>query len=459
MPDITKLPALIDDLNRKGKQIAALTSDSIKIKKIATPVEIYFSDPSVFAEATSKLTPSEKLSLNDIIKLSTTRISPSLSESLTSIISNNPPSLSSDQIQSELQEVLSTNISNFETAQKEYDEINLEIKALELINPLDTIPFRRVRDLDTLFSVSINFMVKAIRNFMIQDLKTTSRPATASRKGFIDFPRTIRASMKYEGDPYELHRKSKAIRTRQVKPAIYFIIDTSGSQDGGIILSIAMTYAIATVLKDYDIVLYTGSYHSFEPDTIAKIEEAEKRNFTETRIVDNITRFNKESILRFGSNPESFKEAIKATSCGNCDDVYIVLKSLINVCPDNSLFITFGDEHAHTLIPYKNKLFNLTVSDKARKLMKKKYKNRVFSFNTTEYWDNNYTRGTVSRTNFNFADSTPNDFKYTDIKYFPTISYKATHTSFSYGDWVREIINVISGFTARGQGVEKAPRL
>ncbi len=444
--DITRLPSLIEELNSKGKQIASLTSDNMKIKNITTPVEIYFSDPAVFAAATSQLTPTEQSSLTNLINLSSP-LSSSLSSALSSIIANVPPTLSSEQIQSELQTALANNVSSYETVQKEYDTINIKIKELELINPLDLIPFKKARQVEALFNVSTNFMIKNVRNFMIQDLKTTNRPAYKSRKGSIDFPRTMRASMRYEGDPYELHRKSKAIRIRQVKPHIYFIIDTSGSQNSGIFLSVALTYAIATVLKDYDITLYTGSYHNFKANTIARIEEAETRNFTETRIVDNISRFNKQSILKFGSNPSALKEAILHTSCNDCDDVYIVMKSLINVCLDNSLFITFGDDHAHYLKPDKNAEFNLTVSPSARKIMKRKLSNKVYSFYTTKYAPDSLADGTDTYTQFNFIDSTPSDFKYNNIKYFPTNKYSETHRSLTYGDWVREIINVISGFT------------
>jgi len=102
-------------------------------------------------------------------------------------------------------------------------------------------------------------MIRQIGKFLIKSLAETKNKKLRTKKGQIDFPRTIRASMKYEGTPYELIKMSRDVRVRQNKPTIYFLIDTSGSQDAGAYFSACMVYAISSALKDVNINIYTGA--------------------------------------------------------------------------------------------------------------------------------------------------------------------------------------------------------
>lgn len=462
LDDIKILPQLYEDFENKGKEIQQLTNDNIKIKNITTPIDIYFSSPDTFKEALSQLEPEELEELKAMATLSKTPIPTTLSSSLSSIFNNTPPSQTIDQIKSELETTLSNNIEIFDKTQKEYDDINLKIKSLELINPLDLIPFGSAGQFSRLFSSNANFMIKFVRNFMIQTLLKTIRPKEISRKGKLNFPKTINAAMKYEGDPYELKFRSKALRVRGVKPRIYIIIDTSGSQSHGIYAGVALSYALATVLKDYEIILYTGSEHPSElydnhrpknliPRGIVKaIEEAEKKDITERTILYQTIRLNKKSILKYSNNPNALYNIISHASASDADDTYFIAKSLVDVVPDNTLIITFGDNHQHRLRPRANQEFNENqILPKTRILMKKKLKGKIYSFNTSETWEDIFTKPGLDTydTGFPFKPFNASDFAYYDIKYFPTRSYYTANSNLTYGDWVREIINAIAGFT------------
>lgn len=440
LEELKNLNNLQDELNQHAKVIQEITKENININKLKVPLEIYKNNPKVFSDAYNLLNESEKASLISLGKLSSTPETSPLINTINNILSNKPVDTVPD-LESGIIDIFNKNNSQLETTQKSYDDLNIKIKELLKINPLDLIDFGSDSPVKRLFSLNANSMLKLINKFMITSLKETTRPKIRTRKGQIDFSRTIRASMQYEGTPYELKRKSKVVRMRQVQPKIYFILDTSGSQSHAIYLSVALIYGIISVLKEYDVIIYTGSPHYHGKNTHLLLEEAERKNLTEQRIVDTTVRFNKQTILKYLNNPNKLFTLLTYISSGNSDDLYFILKSIFPIIPDNSLIITIGDEHALTLEPDYNRNFNKTIPQKNIKLMKQKLKGKVFSFNTTEYWDKD-TISNTGKSEFNFVPFSSSNFNVENITFYPQIN----KSGFTYGDWVRELIKVISGF-------------
>jgi hypothetical protein len=451
---IQQLPQLYTQLETLHESLSILSSNPKKIEKISVPFDIYFSSPSVFASAISELSPSEISQLQALSSIPLLPISHPLSSSFNSILTNPTISLSltPEQIKTSLEELSNSNITLLEQTQKAYDDLTLAIKAIETINPLDLIPFPDEYKFKRLFSLNADSMLKFIRSFIVKSLKETSRPNTPSRKGSINFRRTIRASMQYEGEPYMLHRRSKSIKIRQNKPIIYFLLDTSGSQSEGIYASVAIAYAVASVLKDIDVVIYTASEVPCHPLTFKLIQEAERKNITETRIDSHLKtprdltttqRFNKASILKFANHPLQLYDAIESVRSSSADNTAHMIKSLSASSPENSIFIALGD----------NDQFNNSVTDEMNKqipskdiaAMKSKLKGRVFYFNTNSFWPDSYQKLPQSHAKWNFKPFKPSNFNSNDIIFFPTQSYRSLHPNMTYGDWVRAIIEIISG--------------
>jgi hypothetical protein len=144
-----------------------------------------------------------------------------------------------------------------------------------------------------------------------------------------------------------------------------------------------------------------------------------------------------------------------------------ILKSLVTVVPDDSIIITIGDNHQIDIPPYYVESLNSLIPDKNRKLMKKKLAGKVFSFQTLQNWSNwkyaielkfssrqeriSQGRGkhpivkTIQYSKFNFLPYSPLNFNLSDIIFYP---YGSASPS-TYGDWTREIIKVIGGFSRK----------
>lgn len=450
LKEIMKLVSLNSNLESIGKDIKTITEDNIKIHNITVPLEIYFSDPNIFQQAVSRLDSTEKtalLNISNLSNISSANAPSDLLPNISDILNNKSPSLTPEEIKTKLQTLLDSNISAFEQKRKSYDDINIKIKELEIINPLDLLLFKEdTSKLSNLFSLNTNQLTKIITKFFIQSLKETSRPLLKTRKGSLDFPRTIKSSMRYEGTPYELKFRSEAQRIRTVKPHIYFLLDISGSQEQGVYISIPIIYAILTVLKDYDIILYTSSDFVHKPDFKA-IQEAERKDLTDIKVAgDHTLRFNKKTLLKYINNPYALFQTIKRdNSSWSANDHYFILKSLSDVIPEDSIIICLSDQGQ--LTDYTSIKFNDYVPQRTIKSMKQKLKGKVFAFNTIYPWTPNNISG-LSRS-FNFIPPSPRNFNYDDIIFFPTGSYYNSHPNLTYGDWSREIIRIISGFTRK----------
>ncbi len=447
LAQIDQLTTLNSNLETIGTEIKTITEDNIKIRNLTIPLDIYFSDPNIFSQAISRLDPTERSTLLSISNLSniSKSSSPSLLPNIQNILNNIPPTLSESDIKTGLQSLLDSNISAFEQKRKDYDDLNIKIKELETINPLDFLLFQYdAKTLGDVFSLNTNQLTKIITKFFIQSLKETTRPLIKIRKGSLDFPRTIKSSMRYEGTPYELKFRSKAQRLRTVRPKIYFLLDISGSQDHGIYMSIPIVYAIISVLKEYDIILYTSSEYTHSND-YKNIQDAELKDLTDQRVAGDYTlRFNKKTLLKYINNPHALFKTIYRNSGASytANDHYFILKSLSEVIPDDSIIICLSDQGQVPSVK-----FNDSVPQRARNNMKQKLKGKVFAFNTVYPWDP-YSITNLSN-KFNFKPLSPRNFNYEDIIFFPTEPYTNSHPNLTYGDWSREILRIISGFTRK----------
>lgn len=441
--ELQKLSIYNEGLNRLQGLINVLRLENESINNISSIASILNSNPKIFSEAISTLTKEEIEALKQKTRIEVTPMNLSTKSAISSIYTSSPSTIPL----SDLKTLLDSNISEYESTKKDYDEINLIVKELNIINPLEHIKFGDDHYLRLLFSSSSNFMIKLISGFMINSLKETIRPRTSTRKGLISLPKTIKASMKYGGTLYELKKSSKAEKVRPVKPYIYILIDNSGSQGYGIYISIALTYALINALKDYEIVVYAAGHHNTDSKTRQWIEHIEKHNIN--KALDprtKIRRFTKQEFLKNTVNPSEMHTLLFESS--DCDDPLAIFKSLVNVAPDNSLFLVFGDPDIFSNRS-ENSYINSLFSEKERHLLKSRFSKKLFIFNPSYEWLPPYSNHEYERydslrlTSFNFYPLNSKDFT---LRNDATL-YPITNIPVTYNDWVKEILKIVSSFS------------
>lgn len=438
LQNIEKLKTVLETTN---DNMTNIYQEQIKVKDLNKLAGIYFSSPKNFKEAMSNLNKREKKVLIDLSILKSNNI---IMNEMSGIFINKDPTISQEDLEKHFVDTNANLAGGYELLNKKYNELRIELSKVNTINPLELIDYPDDHKFADLFSLNADFMIKQIGGFLIKSLDETKNKKIRTKKGQIDFPRTIKSSMKYEGTPYELIKRSKDMRIRKNKPKIYFLIDTSGSQSAGTYFSVCITYAIASALKDVDMVIYTAADTSTNiSGCIPDLRLAERKNLTRIKIVNSSERFNKNTIMEYMNKPDNLVSLIKSNRRGGSDNTFYVIKGLVNECPENSLFLNFGDTDQFNISDTKTiniKNFDGLISQRDRALIKKKFKNKMFYFHTSRFWDkNSYLLKEYDR-----KVSFGTYFSSNDLIYFPDISDRPKVKT--YKDMVDNILKVISDF-------------
>ena len=472
--DLINIDEQESELRNLSKVIEFLTTDLIKIEKLSKLIILQKKSPSTFIKLKQSLSPEDLSSTQNLTKFSpaisklTTDSQIAEMQSFTEFTNSDIPSLTNT-----VNTVYSQGVQTSENLQKIYDQKTIELEKLRLLNPLDLIAYGDQYELGHHFNSYSNKLIKMVTQFFINSLKETTQPNFKTKKGKINFKDTIRASMKYQGDPYELKRRSQALRTRRTKPTIYILIDVSGSQGHGIYISVALAYAFLKALPDYEIVLYTSSVtainysktystppYKLTSNPIKEIQEAERKDLTE-RIVagSNSLRFNKKSLLKYSNNPATLFSLINQNAVGTDNDYHFITKALGTTMSEDSLIITFGDEAQITRLNHNENppsygdrdistfpefVYNNYLGSNRNKI-KKTLLNHCFAFHTSRTWQPYHLRRLNSLTDFT-TPPTKSDFNFEDYTFYPATP-DLTNLSLpeTYGDWARQIINILSG--------------
>jgi len=447
LQQITNLQGNIAKLNQMGVRVQELKDDNIKLGGMEVPIDIHSKNPAVFEKALKVLSSDERKGLSMLLGISQKTIAydKETYNAVKAILTNQKPLMNDDKIKAGIKKMMEANVKEYDKVLEDYDKLNIEITKVKQLNPLDVLTYDTDNALlQRTFQQNANQMLKLITKFFVKFLVETKAAAQRSRKGKLDFSKTIHESMKYGGTPYELKYRSHALRIRQVKPKIYFLIDISGSQEHGIYLSVAFAYACAVVLKEYDVVIYSSSDY-LDKDSYKDIQLAEKRNLSGTNIVagDSTIRLNKKTLIENINNPHELYSMINAHPNSTANDMFYIAESLADISPENSLFILLGDEHQMTSSTHQ-RAFNSAIPDKARKLMKKQLRGKVFYFCTDGFWTS--TAYQKVEREFNFVPYSPSNYNFEDVYLFPRGTEKGIiFKNFTYGDWSREILKVIAG--------------
>lgn len=264
---------------------------------------------------------------------------------------------------------------------KELNKKRAELLKEQTSNPLEKIEFGEGGDVSKIFNYDPKSTTKRISNLVVESLNERKKQGKPTKRGHINFKKTMRHSMGNGGIPYELYYKNKDIKMSKEKPKIYIIVDVSGSCIQFIPLAATLAYAFIYALTEYEIVVYSAGDPSEDKpeDYLDAIKKFEKKDMVGNSVVGKFNRLNDKYIKKNIKNPSILYEEINRGGKA-CDYSINLIEGLLPIAPQNSIFLTFTDSGIQCKkdIPeyIKSKKFCNNFSN---------FKNNIFFFNLYNY--------------------------------------------------------------------------
>lgn len=336
---------------------------------------------------------------------------------------------------------------------KQINEARLELLKEENKNPLESIPFGRESKIESLFLYNPDSTIKRIKELVVDILKNRNKPNIPYKKGKLDFRRTMKNSIGSDGIPINLYYRNKDLNVIKEKPKIYLILDVSGSCRQFIPLCSTLAYAFTFALQEYEITLFTASnpymYTYSDPKIyFEEITRMEKKNIIGQSNVIDIVRLNQKYITTQIKNPSILNAEISIKKTDTSDYSMNLVEALINIAPENSIFLVFTDNG------FRN---NYVLSNyiKSSKFCTKftHFKNNIFYFNLREIFsarciaalkDFKYGNAIDYRTGENYNDLLLPICPKSEIpikNIYPSVLIPKRPVN--YNDWLEEVLKLL----------------
>lgn len=270
------------------------------------------------------------------------------------------------------------------------NEARIQLLQEENKNPLENIKFGESSKIRELFLYNPESTIKRISQLVVDVLRERKKARQPYKKGDFDFRRTMKHAIGNEGIPIEFYYRNKAQNTTKEKPRIYLILDVSGSCTNYIPLAATLAYAFSYALSEYDIILYTASNCKiiYDPKSyFDNIKTMEKKDFVGRSSIADFIRLNEKYIKSNIKNPLTLYEEIGKNLTNICDYSINMVEALIDVAPDNSIFLVLTDTG------FRNR-YELSKYIKSKQFCAKfdNFKNNIFYFNLYTSFDSNCVR-------------------------------------------------------------------